>query len=302
MKFFIERPFFPIIAWAIEGIDMKIIRHIAFGHNIISFIGTNKGNNIVAESDVSDNFHVYACEWLPDKITIELDGKPYFTFNRPSNDWKEWPFDKKFHILLNIAIGGAWGGQQGIDTSIFPQRMEEEAIKGLYSGKPLTGEKGIFAPMLKHFLEQSLQGEMDAHLVSERSLGNSNRRNGISTKRVKSSAGEFELQTPRDRLVSFEPSIVAKRQVVLTDQLEGQIISMYGRGMSYSDIGKHIQEIYGYSLSPSEISNITDKVLPMLREWQVRPLSNIYVVAWLDAMYYKGKKEILGIYLTESEG
>lgn len=70
--------------------------------------------------------------------------------------------------------------------------FQEEAIKGLYSGKPLTGEKGIFAPMLKHFLEQSLQGEMDAHLVSERSLGNSNRRNGLSTKRVKSSAGEFE--------------------------------------------------------------------------------------------------------------
>lgn len=110
--------------------------------------------------------------------------------------------------------------------------FQEEAIKGLYSGKPLTGEKGIFAPMLKHFLEQSLQGEMDAHLASERSLGNSNRRNGISIKRVKSSAGEFELQTPRDRLVSFEPSIVAKRQVVLTDQLEGQIISMYGRGMT----------------------------------------------------------------------
>ena len=70
--------------------------------------------------------------------------------------------------------------------------FQEEAIKGLYSGKPLTGEKGIFAPMLKHFLEQSRQGEMDAHLASERSLGNSNRRNGISTKRVKSSAGEFE--------------------------------------------------------------------------------------------------------------
>ncbi|WP_305951965.1 IS256 family transposase [Emticicia oligotrophica] len=201
--------------------------------------------------------------------------------------------------------------------------FQEEAIKGLYSGKPLTGEKGIFAPMLKHFLEQSLQGEMDAHLASERSIGNTNRRNGLSSKRIKSSAGEFELETPRDRLVNFEPNIVAKRQVVLTDQLEGQIISMYGRGMSYSDIGKHIQEIYGYSLSPSEISSITDKVLPMLREWQIRPLSNIYIAAWLDAMYYKvrvdgkvvtrvlysviglnlqGKKEILGIYLTESEG
>lgn len=93
--------------------------------------------------------------------------------------------------------------------------------------------------------------------------------------------------------------------------------------MSYSEIGKHLQEIYAYSLSPSEISSITDKVLPMLREWQQRPLSSVYVVAWLDAMYYKvrvdgkvitrvlysvigltlqGEKEVLGIYLTESEG
>lgn len=203
------------------------------------------------------------------------------------------------------------------------EEFKAEAIKGLYSGKPLTGENGIFAPMLKHFLEQSLQGEMDSHLSSERANGSVNRRNGVSVKRVKSSAGEFELQTPRDRLVNFEPSIVPKRQVVLTEQLEGQIISMYSRGMSYSEIGKHLQEIYAYSLSPSEISSITDKVIPMLREWQQRPLSSVYVVAWLDAMYYKvrvdgkvttrvlysviglnlqGMKEVLGIYLTESEG
>jgi len=177
--------------------------------------------------------------------------------------------------------------------------------------------------MLKHFLEQSLQGEMEAHLLEERSSGKSNRRNGVSSKRVKSNVGEFELQTPRDRSVSFEPSIVSKRQVVLTEQLEGQIISMYSRGMSYSEIGKHLQEIYGYSLSASELTSITDKILPMLREWQMRPLSRFYVVAWLDAMYYKvrtdgkvntcvlysviglnlrGQKEVLGIYLTESEG
>lgn len=112
------------------------------------------------------------------------------------------------------------------------EEFKAEASKGLYSGKPLTGENGIFAPMLKHFLEQSLQGEMDAHLASERGNGVSNRRNSTSIKRVKSNAGEFERQTPRDRLVNFEPSIVPKRQVVLTEQLEGQIISMYGRGMT----------------------------------------------------------------------
>jgi transposase-like protein len=227
---------------------------------------------------------------------------------------------KKFKYFLTLPKHSLF--MQPIQEFNF-EDFQKEAIKGLYSGKPLTGENGIFAPMLKHFLEQSLQGEMDSHLSSERTLGQANRRNGLSSKRVKSSAGEFELQTPRDRLVSFEPMIVAKRQVILTEQLEGQIISMYGRGMSYSEIGKHLQEIYGYDLSPSEITSITDKVLPMLREWQNRPLSSVYVVAWLDAMYYKvrvdgkvvtrvlysviglnlkGNKEVLGIYLTESEG
>lgn len=124
--------------WPDNG-EIDIIEHVGFDQNRVHgnihtkafnhSIGTNKGNNVVADSDVSDNFHVYACEWLPDKITIELDGKPYFTFNKPSNDWKEWPFDKKFHILLNIAIGGGWGGQQGIDNSIFPQKMEVDYVR-----------------------------------------------------------------------------------------------------------------------------------------------------------------------------
>lgn len=197
------------------------------------------------------------------------------------------------------------------------------AMKELYAGKPLMGEGGIFTPLLKHFLEATLEGELSSHLQEERAKSNSNRRNGHVKKEVRSSLGKFSLETPRDRSGSYEPVIVPKRQTILTDQLEDKIISMYGRGMSYAEIAGHLQEIYGFSLSLGELSSITDRILPVLKEWQNRPLYSIYVAVWLDAMYYKvrvdgkvvtrvlysviglnlqGKKDVLGIYLSESEG
>ena len=201
--------------------------------------------------------------------------------------------------------------------------FKQEAMKELYKGKPLMGENGIFTPLLKHFLEATLQGELDTHLKQEQAKSNPNRRNGTGTKQVRSSLGKFDLETPRDRAGSYEPTIVPKRQTILTDQLESKIISMYGRGMSYSDISGHLHELYGFSLSVGELSSITDRILPVLKEWQNRPLYSIYVAVWLDAMYYKvrldgkvvtrvlysviglnlhGKKAVLGIYLSESEG
>ncbi len=208
------------------------------------------------------------------------------------------------------------------DTFDF-ETFNQEAIQGLYSGKPLTGENGIFAPMLKHFLETALQGELDNHLIANKSEGIKNRKNGLSSKIIKSSGGSFELDTPRDRDCSFTPQVVAKRQLVLTDTLERQIISLFGHGMSYSSINEQLEELYGYHLSVGELSNITDRIIPLMKEWQSRPLSRIYAVVWMDAMFYKvrvdgkvcsramysviglgldGKKEVLGIYLAETEG
>lgn len=129
------------------------------------------------------------------------------------------------------------------------ESFKAEAIKGLYNGQSLTGEGGIFAPMLKHFLETALQGEMDNHLIESRASQTKNRKNGRSSKTIKSSGGQFELHTPRDRDGSFMPDIVAKRQLVLTDTLERQIMSMYGHGLSYSSINKQLNELYGYELS-----------------------------------------------------
>ncbi len=200
------------------------------------------------------------------------------------------------------------------------EAFKKAAIKGLYDGKPLTGQDGLFAPLLKHFLESALDGEMENHLAESRPQAN--RRNGKTTKTVKSSAGLLELTTPRDRAGSYQPQLVPKRQVVLTDQLEAKILSLYGRGCSYADISQHLQEMYGYSLSDSELTSITDKVLPAMRDWQNRPLASLYVLMWLDGIYYKvrqdgkvvtrvlysvigltlsGRKQVLGIYTAESE-
>lgn len=164
---------------------------------------------------------------------------------------------------------------------------------------------------------------MSNHLTVEKLENKPNRRNGLSKKSVRSGFGQFDLESPRDRSGSYELVVVPKRQTILTDQLESKIISIYGRGMSYSDIQGHLQELYGFSLSSGELSNITDQVLPLLREWQNRPLYSVYVALWMDGMYYKvrvdgkvitrvlysvigldlhGRKDVLGIYLSESEG
>ena len=199
--------------------------------------------------------------------------------------------------------------------------FKQAAIKGLYEGKPLTGENGLFAPLLKHFLESALEGEMDEHHTQTR-LTEQNRRNSKTSKSVKSSAGPLELQRPRDRTGSYQPQIVPKRQVVLTIQLEQKVLSLYSVGNSYADISQHLVEMYGYSLSDSELTSITDKVIPAMREWQNRPLESLYTLVWLDGIYYKvrhdgkvvtrvlysviglslsGKKQVLGIYTAESE-
>ncbi|WP_186742589.1 IS256 family transposase [Spirosoma utsteinense] len=146
--------------------------------------------------------------------------------------------------------------------------------------------------------------------------------NGKTTKTVKSSAGLLDLITPRDRVGSYQPQLVPKRQVVLTPQLEQKVISLYSVGNSYSDISQHLQEMYGYALSDSELTAITDKVIPAMRDWQNRPLESLYTLVWLDGIYYKvrqegkvvtrvlysviglnlsGKKQVLGIYTAESE-
>lgn len=208
--------------------------------------------------------------------------------------------------------------------SINPNSAEEfkrNLIDGLRAGRPLNGKDGILTPMIKEALEAVLDGEMDAHMASH--AAKNNRRNGKNTKTVKTAAGAFELETPRDRNGSFEPQIVKKRQTVLTEELDQKVLGLFGIGTSYRDISAHIDDMYGIKLSPATMTSITDKLLPMITEWRNRPLNDVYPIIYLDAMFFKqreegrvvtkasytvlgvnqeGFKEILGIYVTDAEG
>lgn len=202
------------------------------------------------------------------------------------------------------------------------EELRKKAVEQLRSGKSLFGKDGAFAPLLKDILESSLEGELDGHLNDiERSEGN--RKNGKLSKTVKTSQGSFEISTPRDRLGTFEPEIIKKRETVLADSLEEKIIGLYGLGMSFRDISGHIKEMYDTDISATTLSSITDRVIPRIKEWQSRPLESVYCIVWMDAMFYKvredgrvvtrclynimgidteGKKDILGCYVSSSEG
>jgi len=140
---------------------------------------------------------------------------------------------------------------------------------------------------------------------------------------VKTGTGSFELLTPRDRDSSFEPEIVKKRQTVLTKSLDNKILALYGLGMSYEAISEHLLDMYDMEVSPSKIGLVTDRLLPLITEWRNRPLESVYPIVFLDAMHFKvrvdgrvisrafysvlafnteGKKDILGLYLSENEG
>lgn len=202
------------------------------------------------------------------------------------------------------------------------EALKQKALQQFKSGQPLLGKDGAFAPLLKQFLESALEAEVEAHLSEDERM-KGNRRNGKSKKIVKSSDGSFELETPRDREGSFEPEIVRKRETILAENLENKIIGMYGLGMSLRDISSHIKEMYDTDISAATLSAITDRIIPQVKQWQSRPLEEVYCIVWMDAMHYKvkdggrvesravynilgitteGKKELLGMYVSENEG
>jgi putative transposase len=157
--------------------------------------------------------------------------------------------------------------------------FEQQIANQLKAGKPLTGEDGIFTPMMKRILEAMLCAEMSDHMGATRGPGK-NRLNGQTTKNLKSSLGSFEIFSPRDRDGTFEPEIIKKRQVTLSTDIDRKIISLFSHGMSYNDIRMHIGDIYGVEVSDSVMNQITDKVLPEIAEWKSRPLEDKYAVIW----------------------
>ena len=196
----------------------------------------------------------------------------------------------------------------------------DAAIQALRDGKSLNGKDGILTPLIKQLTEAAMQAELEEHLANEEKP---NRKNGSSSKTVKSLSGSFELDTPRDRTSTFEPQLVKKNQTQLTDELDRKIIALFALGTSYQDIRHHIAELYGVSISNGTINAVTDKLLPELQAWRERDLDPIYPILWLDAIHYKikengrytskavytilglnieGKKELLGLYISGQEG
>ena len=176
------------------------------------------------------------------------------------------------------------------------ERFKEEAMEGLYQGKKMGGTDGVFAPMLKHLLESMLEGELDNHIEEGRSSGESNRKNGKTKKTVRSlQSGNFELESTRDRNGTFEPKIVPKRQLIITGELEDNVIAMYAKGMSTRNISDYVKEMYAMDISATEISNITDRIIPAMNEWKNRPLEAVYPFVFLDCMHYARPAKVIEI-------
>lgn len=193
------------------------------------------------------------------------------------------------------------------------------------SPKPLeAGEvKAHIKKLVQQTLQEALEGELDEFLGYSKYQRKpaDNSRNGKATKSLQTENGEIELQVPRDRKSQFEPKIVKKRQTVLED-LQDKIVALYSKGMTTRDIQDFLQDLYGIEISPSLISRLTDRLLPRIEEWQSRPLKEVYVMAWLDCLFYKireenkvinkaiyvivgltgdGHKEILGFWISQKE-
>jgi len=181
--------------------------------------------------------------------------------------------------------------------------------------------KELFAETLQEMLE----AELDTHLGYEKhevkAKMTPNSRNGKSKKTVVSEYGEQEIAVPRDRMGEFEPVVVQKHQKNVTG-IEDQIIALYAKGVSTREIQDHLQNLYGIEVSPTLISNVTNKIVPLIKEWQNRPLQGVYAVVYMDAIHFKvkqdgaivnkaaymvigidldGNKDVLGMWIGENE-
>lgn len=179
--------------------------------------------------------------------------------------------------------------------------------------------------LFKDTLQEIFEAEMDEHLGYEKHSPtgdhSGNSRNGYNKKTVKTKFGESRVDIPRDRNADFEPQII-KRHERTSNELEDKIIAMYARGMTTRDIESHMQDIYGISVSATMVSRVTDRILPMISEWQSRPLDRVYPIVFLDAIHFKvreenqiinkaaysvlginmeGHKEVLGIWIGGNE-
>ena len=204
------------------------------------------------------------------------------------------------------------------------EALLDELLKDYSDPKQILGEHGLLKDLQKRLVERVLEAELTEHLGYEAhgSATGSNRRNGKGRKTIQTEAGEFEIGVPRDREGRFEPQLVKKRQRRLPG-FDEKVLALYSGGLSTREIQAQLEELYGVTVSPMLISNITDAVLEEVQAWRSRPLASVYPILYFDALVVKsrqegmvrnkavylalginleGEKEVLGLWMSESEG
>ena len=206
------------------------------------------------------------------------------------------------------------------------EALLDELLKDYTSPQDILGEHGLLKQLTKRVVERVLEAELTAHLGYAPHMRHGteepNARNGKGRKTVQTDTGPVDLTVPRDRNGSFTPQLVPQRQRRL-EGFDAKVLSLYARGLSTREIQGHLEELYGTEVSPTLISTITDAVLDEVRTWQARPLASVYPILYFDALFVKsrqegpvrtkavylalgitmeGEKELLGLWLSESEG
>lgn len=206
---------------------------------------------------------------------------------------------------------------------LFPDEAKrKEVLSRLYKGDPIIGEEGIFTDLLQGMVNAALEGEIDRRL-KDKQAGDTNRRNGHTEKKVRSSAGPLTIRTPRDRNGDHDPILIKKWERELGSGIDEIILSLYARGQSVEDVREQLKQLYGLQVSAGMISSVTERVWEEVLSWQQRLLLSCYAVVYLDAIHYKvreggkivnkavytcyginvdGERDLLGLYLNESEG
>ena len=209
------------------------------------------------------------------------------------------------------------------------EQARREKIRELLQTSGISSMEDIqnlFKETIAEFMENGLDAELDDELgytkYDYKNKSTDNSRNGHSSKTLRTSFGDVEVSVPRDRKGEFNPLLLKKNQTGISQDIEEKILSMYAKGMTTSDIEEHIRDIYGIEVSDTTVSRITDKILPVVREWQQRPLEAIYAVVFMDAIHYNvrsegriikkavyiaiginldGRKDVLGMWVGENE-
>ena len=225
-------------------------------------------------------------------------------------------------------VSGSQDAPDLFDTVQFQKQLQQH-IKAA-GGTARVGGQDFVQKIIRTTLQALLDAEMAEHLGYEKheagAQGSGNSRNGRGTKKVRGDFGELTLQPPRDRLGTFQPQIIPKRQAQLGNNFSAKIVSLYARGMTTREIHEHLQEIYQVNVSAEFVSRVTAKVLEQVATWQSRPLQAVYPVVYVDGMFVSvrsgegsgqvvkkclytvlgidcsGRQDVLGLWMAQSEG